>query len=110
MGIDEIEFHNSYHQNLGTFQAAWLFHNFLLAKILPTHPLVKSHLTNTIGNPFFVTLGSECIPSHEDNSWRESVAQVESVEKIMKNLKTGKVTKILRNNNLLTVGYFSEFW
>ena len=52
-------------------------------------------------------------PSHEDNSWWELVGHVESVKnelvKIMKNLKTGKVTKIQRNNKLLTSCYFSEF-
>ena len=51
----------------------------------------------------------EVSPSHEDNSWWESVGQVESVKKIIKNMKTGKVTKILRNNNFLTGCYFSEF-
>ena len=28
MGIDGIEFHKSYHRNLGTFQDAWLVRNF----------------------------------------------------------------------------------
>ena len=29
MGIDGIEFHLGYHQNLDTFQKVWLFQNFL---------------------------------------------------------------------------------
>ena len=48
----------------------------------------------------------EVSTSHEDNCWWESVGQVESVEKIMKNMKTGKVTKIMRKNNLLTGCFF----
>ena len=72
-------------------------------------PLVKSYFKNTIGNPFFLLQGVEVSPSHEDNSWWESVGQVESVEKIMKNIKTGKVTKTLRKNNLLQVVIFQNF-
>ena len=45
MGIDGIEFHPDYHQNLGTIQEVWLFQIFCL-KSPPT------------GNPFFETLGS----------------------------------------------------
>ena len=45
-------------------------------------------------------------PSYEENSWWKSVGQVESVEKIMKNLKTGKVTHILRNENTFLFSLF----
>ena len=41
----------------------------------------------------------EVSPSHEDNSWWESVGQVESVKKIMKNMKTGKVTNYEKKNS-----------
>ena len=80
MGIDGIEFHTSYHQNLGTFQEVWLFQIFLVSNFTP-HPLVQPHLQNTIGNPFFLLQGVQVSSCHEDNSWLESVGQVESVEK-----------------------------
>ena len=51
MGIDGLEFHKTYHQNLGTFQEACLFKIFFLLKFCPP-PLLKSHFKNTIGNPF----------------------------------------------------------
>ena len=52
MGVDEIEFHPFYHQNMGPFQDVWLFQNNFSAQIQPP-PLVKSHFENTIRNPFF---------------------------------------------------------
>ena len=51
MGIDGIEFHPCYQQNLGTFREVWFFQNFFSAQIMP--PLVKSHFENTMGNLFF---------------------------------------------------------
>ena len=35
MGIDGIEFHPGYHQNLGTFQELWIFRMLLLSQISP---------------------------------------------------------------------------
>ena len=40
----------------------------------------------------------EVSPGHENNSWWERVGQAESVEKIKKNIKIVKVTKIPKNN------------
>ena len=53
MGIDGIEFHPRYQQNLGTFQEVWLFQKFFLAQKKP--PPAKSLFENTMGNPFFGT-------------------------------------------------------
>ena len=55
MGIDGIEFHPGYYQNLGTFQEVWLFQIFLFQI---STPLVQSHFENTIGNPLFLTSGN----------------------------------------------------
>ena len=79
MGIDGIEFHPDYHQNLGTIQKIWLFEIFFVSN---QHPLVKSHFENTIGNPFFENF-RECgvSPGNEHNSSWECVVQVGSVEK-----------------------------
>ena len=35
MGIDGIEFHPCYQQNLGTFREVWFFQNFYSAQIMP---------------------------------------------------------------------------
>ena len=53
MGIDGIEFHPRYQQNLSTFQEVWLFQNFCLAQKKP--PPAKSLFENTMGNQFFGT-------------------------------------------------------
>ena len=51
MGIDGIEFHPGYHQNLGTFQEVWLFQNFL-SQISPpwTNHFLKIHFLKTSGS------------------------------------------------------------
>ena len=79
MGIDGIEFHKSYHQNLGTFQEASLFQNFFGIKFCL--PLVKSHFKNTIENHFFLLQGVKVSHSHENNSLWEGVGRAESIEK-----------------------------
>ena len=53
MGIDGIEFHPRYQQNLGTFKEFWLFQNFFRLKKSPTP--AKSLFENTMRNPFFGT-------------------------------------------------------
>ena len=53
--------------------------------------------------------GMEVSPGHENNSWWEWLGQVEWVLKNhKKNMKTGKVVKILRNNNLIKRVCFSQ--
>ena len=109
MGIDGFEFHKSQHQNMGTTQEAWLFQNFFWLKFSPP-PWSNDIKKNNRKSIFFKLQGVEVSPSHEDNSWWESVGQVESIKKIMKNMTTGQVTKVMRINNLLTSCYFSKFW
>ena len=108
-GINGIDFHKKLPPKLVHIPGGLAFSEFFSG--LNLAPLVKSHFKNTIGNPFFFKLQRVKVsPSHEYNSRWESVGQVESVENIMNNMKTGKVTKILRKNNLLTGCYLSEFW
>ena len=58
MGIDGIEFHPCYHQNLGTFQEVWAFpEQFFGSNLAP--PLVKTHVENTIKKSFFSIQGVE---------------------------------------------------
>ena len=51
MGIDGIEFHPGYHQNLGTFQEVWLLRIFFGIKNCP--PPVKSLFETTMAFHFF---------------------------------------------------------
>ena len=46
-----------------------------------------------------VPQGVELSPGHKNYSWWERVGQAESIEKSWKNMKTDRVTKIMKNNN-----------
>ena len=60
MGIDEIEFHPGYHQNLITFQEVWLFQTFFVSN----YPFPPGQIT------FFFKYNRKSIfsPSNEHNS------------------------------------------
>ena len=82
MGIDGIEFHPGYHQNLGTFQEVWLFQKKNCLKLAP--PCQIPFLKYDSKSISFKLQGVQVSPSNEHNSLWEWVVQVGSVDKSLK--------------------------